>query len=141
MIRTKGIVHFSLAVSDIAASARFFADILGVEVLEARPAMAFLRTGNDCFALVKSKTPIDPNPGDEHHLHHAFWVDAEAYDDAVRFLADKGIRVFFEEDRPPPANFSGRRAYFHDPDRNVIEIIDWTNPTKVDPARTEAAAT
>ena len=84
MIKTKGIVHFSLAVSDIARSARFFEEILGVEVLEARPAMAFLKTGDDCFALVKSKTPIDPNPGDEHHLHHAFWVDAEGYDDAVR---------------------------------------------------------
>ena len=34
MIRTKGIVHFSLAVSDIARSARFFEEILGVEVME-----------------------------------------------------------------------------------------------------------
>jgi catechol 2,3-dioxygenase-like lactoylglutathione lyase family enzyme len=139
MIRTKGVVHFSLGVSDIATSARFFEEILGVEVLEERPAMAFLKTGNDCFALVKSKNPIDPNPGDEHNLHHAFWVDADAYDDAVRFLGEKGIRVFFEEDRPPP-NFSGRRAYFHDPDRNVIEIIDWTNPSKADPRQEQAAA-
>ena len=39
------------------------------------------------------------------------------------FLAEKGIRIFKEEDRRS-GTFQGRSAYFHDPDRNVLEIID-----------------
>jgi catechol 2,3-dioxygenase-like lactoylglutathione lyase family enzyme len=50
-------------------------------------------------------------------------VSAQAYDDALKFLASKGIAVFKEEDRRA-GTFQGRSAYFHDPDRNVIEIID-----------------
>jgi len=39
------------------------------------------------------------------------------------FLARRGIRIFKEEDRRS-GTFQGRSAYFHDPDRNVLEIID-----------------
>ena len=45
------------------------------------------------------------------------------YDRAKKFLAENNIRIFKEEDRPT-GTFQGRSAYFHDPDRNVIEIID-----------------
>jgi len=129
MIKTKGVVHFSLPVSDVGRSVAFYTEILGMELSEKRKKMAFLRTGNDHFMLTESETPIEPNKGDGTMNHHAFWVDADKYDDYVAFLKSKGIRILYEEDRPPPANFSGRRAYFHDPDRNVLEIIDWTNPT------------
>jgi hypothetical protein len=33
------------------------------------------------------------------------------------------VRIFKEEDRKH-GTFRGRSAYFHDPDRNVIEIMD-----------------
>ncbi len=46
-----------------------------------------------------------------------------------------------EEDRPPPVNFSGRRACFQVSDRSVPEIIDGTKSTKADPAPRPAAAT
>jgi catechol 2,3-dioxygenase-like lactoylglutathione lyase family enzyme len=50
-------------------------------------------------------------------------VSAPDYDAAKAFLAQRGIRIFKEEDRRS-GTFQGRSAYFHDPDRNVIEIID-----------------
>ena len=50
-------------------------------------------------------------------------VTKEEYDRAKAFLAAKGIAIFKEEDRRS-GTFQGRSAYFHDPDRNVIEIID-----------------
>lgn len=130
MIETKGVVHFTIPVTDIERSLAFYTDILGMQVSEKREKMVFLRTGNDHFMLTKAGGPIEPNPGDETMCHHAFWVDGDKYDGYVDFLKSKGIKILYEEDRPPPANFSGRRAYFHDPDRHVLEIIDWTNPTK-----------
>lgn len=131
MIKTKGVVHFSLPVTDIQRSLAFYRDILGMEVSEEREMMVFLRTGNDHFMITKAPGPVNVDQTDtDTACHQAFWVDGDKYDDYVQELKDKGINVFFEEDRPPPANFSGRRAYFHDPDMHILEIIDWGNPTK-----------
>jgi catechol 2,3-dioxygenase-like lactoylglutathione lyase family enzyme len=86
--------------------------------------MRFMKAGeDDYFVLTFSENPIDPNRGDKHEIHHAFRVTGEEYDRAKRFLAERGIRIFKEEDRTS-GTFRGRSAYFHDPDRNVIEIID-----------------
>ena len=130
MIKTRGVVNFSLPVTDIEKSTAFYTETLGMEIYEKRENIVFLRTGNDHFMLTKSDDPIKPSDGDETRCHHAFWVEAEKYDEHVAFLKSKDIRILYEEDRPPPANFSGRRAYFHDSDKHVLEIIDWTNPTK-----------
>ena len=46
-----------------------------------------------------------------------------AYDEAKAHLAKHGVRIFKEEDRRD-GTFQGRSAYFHDPFRNVIEIMD-----------------
>lgn len=131
MIKTKGVVHFTLPVSDIQRSLAFYRDILGMEVSEEREMMVFLRTGNDHFMVTKAPGPVNVGQEDTDTMcHHAFWVDGDKYDEYVEDLRSNGIDVYFEEDRPPPANFSGRRAYFHDPDKHILEIIDWGNPTK-----------
>ena len=85
--------------------------------------MVFMRAGADCFVLTYSQNPTDPNAGNAHDIHHAFRVTAQDYEQAKIFLAEKGIRIFKEEDRRS-GTFQGRSAYFHDPDRNVLEIID-----------------
>ncbi len=43
---------------------------------------------------------------------------------ALGYLAENGIRVFKDEERHGKAVFTGRSAYFHDPDRNVLELHD-----------------
>ena len=50
-------------------------------------------------------------------------VSAAEYDRAMRLLPSMGIEFIKQEDRRK-GTFQGRSAYFHDPDRNVIEIID-----------------
>lgn len=55
-------------------------------------------------------------------MHHAFRVDVDAYEDAKRHLLASGIEIIFEEERREGV-FHGRQCYFHDPDRNVLEII------------------
>jgi catechol 2,3-dioxygenase-like lactoylglutathione lyase family enzyme len=85
--------------------------------------MVFMQSGDDNFVLTYSENPIDPNRDEKHDIHSAFRVTPEEYDRAKQFLAEKGIKIIKEEDRGK-GTFQGRSAYFHDPDRNVIEIID-----------------
>ena len=123
MIKTKGVVHFTIPVSHPERSEKFYREILGLEVILRVPSigMIFMKTGEDYLILTKSKTPIAPNPGDEIHIHHAFKVDIDAYEESVAFLKDNDIEILLEEDRRSGV-FIGRQAYFHDPDQNVLEI-------------------
>jgi catechol 2,3-dioxygenase-like lactoylglutathione lyase family enzyme len=123
MIETKGVVHFTISVSDTDRSEAFYRDVLGLNVVQKIPSagMVFLTSGDDYIILTRSKTPIDPNPGKEFLVHHAFRIDVDKYDEAIAHLKDHGVAPFFEEDRRDGI-FIGRQAYFHDPDRNVLEI-------------------
>src|ERR1044071_741398 len=124
MLKTQGVLHFAIPVTDLARSERFYVGILGMEKIRRTGHMVFLRAaGRDNFVLTYSEKPIDPNPQGKHEIHSAFRLTSEEYDRAKAFLASKGIKIFKEEDRRT-GTFQGRSAYFLDPDRNVIEIID-----------------
>ncbi len=125
MIKTKGLAHFTIPVTDTVRSMEFYTEILGMQPIQVNHdiGMVFLDTGGDCVILAKSNAKIDP---DDHNLHHAFIVDAEDYEDAKASLAEKGVDVIWEEDRQGGA-VNGPRAYFHDPDGNVLEIINLTS--------------
>lgn len=123
MIQTEGFVHFTIPVKDLDISEEFYSTVLGLKRLRRNHHMVFLNAHGVSFVLTYSENPIDPNAGDKHDIHTAFRVTAEEYDKAKDFLAGKGIRIFKEENRDS-GTFQGRSAYFHDPDRNVIEIID-----------------
>lgn len=128
MIATKGIVHFTIPVSDLERSLEFYTDILGMTLIRKYAHMAFLRAGDDDRITILGKTDaIHPDNGKETVIHHAYRVESDAYQQALAFVREKGIEVIFEEDRPSPATIAGPRFYFHDPDKNVIEILDWTN--------------
>lgn len=123
MIKTHGVLHFTIPVKDLDRSEKFYKEILGMQRLRRNDHMVFMQSNDDNFVLTYSEKPIDPNPDDKHDIHSAFRVTQEEYDRAKVFLRDKGIPLIKEEDRNK-GTFQGRSAYFHDPDRNVIEIID-----------------
>ena len=123
MIQTEGFVHFTIPVKDLDTSEEFYTSVLGLKKLRRNNHMVFLDAHGTSFVLTYSENSIDPNVGDKHDIHTAFRVSPEEYDKARTFLSEKGIRIFKEENRDG-GTFHGRSAYFHDPDRNVIEIID-----------------
>lgn len=124
MIKMKGLTHFTIPVTDLRKSKDFYIDTLGFDFVRENPHMVFCKCENDYFVLTRSENPVDPNPGDSHDIHTAFYVDSDEYDRALKYLAEQGIRVFKDEERHGDATFTGRSAYFHDPDRNVIELLD-----------------
>ena len=123
MIKTQGVLHFTIPVKDLDRSEKFYKEILGMQRVRRNDHMVFLQAGEDNFVLTYSEKPIDPNRENQHDIHSAFRVTPEEYDRAKKFLAEKGIPIIKEEDRQK-GTFQGRSAYFHDPDRNVIEIMD-----------------
>jgi catechol 2,3-dioxygenase-like lactoylglutathione lyase family enzyme len=128
MLKVEGVLHFTIPVKDLDRSEKFYTEILGLKKMRRNNHMVFMRTeSNNYLVLTYSENPIDPNRGNAHDIHSAFRVTAEEYDRAKAFLAAKGIALIKEEDRRS-GTFQGRSAYFHDPDRNVIEIIDLQRP-------------
>ena len=125
MIETTGVVHFTIPVSDLDRSEAFYRDILGLETVSRAPEpfnLLFMKSGEDYVVLAKSKTPINPNEGDERFVHHAFGVALDKYEESRAYLAEKGVHIIHEEERVDGV-FRGKQAHFHDPDRNVLEII------------------
>ena len=121
MIKTNGLVHMMIPVSDTARSLEFYCGLLGLELIADHGHLVFCRSGDDFILLGKFEVPIKSNVGDDHRIHQAFHVSDAEYDFALALFKEKGIRVFKEELRDKDV-FVGRSAYFHDPDRNVIEI-------------------
>ena len=124
MIKMKGLTHFTIPVKDLKRSKKFYCETLGFDFVRENPHMVFCKCEDDYFVLTHSEKPIDPNPDDRHEIHTAFYVDSDEYDRALKFLDEQGIRVFKTEERESGATFTGRSAYFHDPDRNVLELHD-----------------
>lgn len=133
MIEPRSVVHFSIAVSDLDASQKFYTEILGLTLVQAAPAsgMVFLRAGNDHVILAKSDAPLQRDAKDSRRAHHAFKVDSEKYEDAKTFLASRGVEVFEEEDRKKGV-FVGRQFYVRDPDGTVIEFTEWDGTSRLD---------
>jgi len=124
MIKMKGLTHFTIPVKDLKKSKEFYCETLGFDLVRENPHMVFCKCQDDYFVLTYSENAVDPNPGDSHDIHTAFYVDADEYDRALVYLKENDIRVFKDEERHGDATFTGRSAYFHDPDRNVIELLD-----------------
>jgi len=127
MPEIKGVAHFSIPVSDIAKSTKFYTDMVGMKHLFTVPngALAFLDAGGVCVILVKREVPINRQEESSDGVHHSFIVDSAAYQPALDHLRKNGIDVFFEEDRRGGV-VNGPRAYFRDPDGTVLEYIDLT---------------
>lgn len=123
MIKTKGVVHFTIPVTDTRRSKEFYCKWLGMKVLrdtEGR-GMVFLDSGGDCVILAKVKGPI--STAGERDVHHSFLVEHADYAPALAELKAGGVKFLYDEDRRDGV-IDGPRAYFEDPDGNVLEIID-----------------
>jgi catechol 2,3-dioxygenase-like lactoylglutathione lyase family enzyme len=133
MIEPRSVVHFSIAVSDLDVSRRFYTEVLGLKHVQTslNLGLVFLMAGSDYVLLAKSDTRIERSAKDARRAHHAFKVDADKYEEAKALLAAKGVEVFEEEDRKTGV-FVGRQFYIRDPDGTVIEFTEWDGVSKLD---------
>jgi catechol 2,3-dioxygenase-like lactoylglutathione lyase family enzyme len=124
----KGVAHFSIPVSNVERSVKFYTEIVGCRFLAQRPdqGITFLDAGGVCLLLIKRSAPIMRGPPEmSDGVHHAFMIGENEYRSVVDGLRAKGVEVFFEEDRRG-GTIDGPRAYFRDPDGTVLEFINRT---------------
>lgn len=123
MIKTEGVLHFTIPVKDLDRAEKFYTELLGFEKVGRTERIVFLRAGGDFFNLTYSENPITHNAGNRHEIHSAFRVTPQIYDATLKLLPTRGVEIFKEENRESGV-FVGRSAYIRDPDGNVIEFID-----------------
>jgi glyoxylase I family protein len=117
LLKTSGVHHVSINVSDVAAATHFYTEVLGLPLRSDRPEFSFdgawIDIGNQQLHLIAGDVP------DALGQHFAFEVaDLDA---AVADLRAKGITI--TDPRPVGAR---RQSFFHDPCGNYLELLEVT---------------
>jgi catechol 2,3-dioxygenase-like lactoylglutathione lyase family enzyme len=123
MLKTEGVLHFTIPVKNLDRSEQFYREKLGFAKIGRTDRIVFMRAGDDYFNLTYSENPITQNAAGRHEIHSAFRVTPQVYEQILQELPENGVEIFKQEDRKVGV-FVGRSAYIRDPDGNVIEFID-----------------
>ena len=117
-----GVSELVLEVVDLEAAERFYADLLGLPVVERWPhreAIWIMAGERTRIGLWRPQVGLAGGRGGVH-VHFAMHIAEDDYDAAVARLRGRGQQV--EEMRFEGA---GRSAYLTDPDGNVVELWTW----------------
>ena len=125
MFETEGIDHVAIAVRDVAASARWYQEVLGLRRLHEEvwgdfPAMVGAGTTAIALFPVTGETPKPRPDRDTIAMRHvAFRVSRLNFDTAKQRLAGLGME-FHEQDHQ-----IARSIYFSDPDGHEVELTTY----------------
>jgi catechol 2,3-dioxygenase-like lactoylglutathione lyase family enzyme len=106
-----GVAYVSLYVDDVAVTRRFYADVLGLAVVEQGDWGLVLRAGSiDLF--------VHPR-GDHARQHVEITFDVDDADAAIHALGRAGVRVV---DEPADREWGDRDGAVEDPDGNTVYL-------------------
>ena len=126
-MRTKGIHHVVLTVTDVARSTEFYRKVLGMQVLQSGEAGSVLADGDGMLCLQRGRTPSQGDRFDEKRIglnHVAFSVagrsELEATFEVLAGLNVQSAGIEFDPD--------GQAEYvcFRDPDNIQVEVYVWS---------------
>ncbi len=131
-MQVKKFLHTRMRVSDMEQTIQFYADVLGLEVLERKVSprgshLAFLKVPNsDELIELTSFPPSGPVKVQEDLIHLAFQV--ESLDDAIAWLNAKGVKV---TDGPTQTSSGSRFIFIDAPDGYEVELIERPSDIKI----------
>ncbi len=122
--------HIALNVRDLAASAAFYGQTLGLKEIEnktRRPTIRwFAFDGHRAIHLITG--PDEPPPARPLAAHFA--LSTTNFDETLKYLAEKGVAYINLAGEPGKFSFRAdgvRQAYFQDPDNYWVEVCE-ANP-------------
>lgn len=124
-MRVKKLLHTRMRVSDLDQTIQFYAEVLGLEVLERKTSprgsqLAFLKVPNsDELIELTSFPPSGPVRVQEDLVHLAFQV--ESLDETIVSLNAKGVKV---TDGPTQTSSGSRFIFIDAPDGYEVELIE-----------------
>ena len=117
-MKTQGLNHIQIAVSNLERSLAFYTGLLGMHELFREGPLVFLQSaeGNDIFTLRQAQGPVDSSAGGMQHF--GFAVRQEDHAAAVEEARKFGAEVLDVGQHGDDILY----AYIKDPDGYVIEI-------------------
>jgi len=121
----RSIKETCIYVKDLERTKEFYSGKLGLPLISLVPGRhVFFRAGSSvllCFLAEETlKETILPPHGATGKIHFAFEVNREEYPLSLKQVKDLGIEILHEHSWKN----SIHSFYFHDPDGNVVEIIE-----------------
>lgn len=123
-----GLDHLVIAVSDYERSNRFYADVVGTEVVELDRGRYAYRLPNrqqlnvhgpGSSPVPRARTPVRPGNSDV-----CFVWDGPA-EEAIEHLLSHGVEIELGPVERIGAGGRGRSVYFRDPDGTLLEFISY----------------
>jgi catechol 2,3-dioxygenase-like lactoylglutathione lyase family enzyme len=112
--------HIVIPAHDRWASAKFLADILGLEAGPEWSHFVPVRTQNGVTLDFRDRDDFRPQ-------HYAFLVSDAEFDAALARIRSGGVKHYanFRRERPGEINhlYGGRGVYFDDPNGHLLELI------------------
>ena len=112
-------------VTDLERTKAFYTDTLGLPLISlVKGRHVFFRAGESvllCFIAAQTEKEAElPPHGARGSVHFAFEVSRQDYAAALQKISEAAIPVLHQQVWP-----NGLRSfYFHDPDKNLVEIIE-----------------
>jgi catechol 2,3-dioxygenase-like lactoylglutathione lyase family enzyme len=123
-IPVTGVSELVLEVVDLEAAERFYAEVLGLPVVERwehRDAVWVMAGDRTRIGLWRPQVGLAGGRGGVH-VHYAMHIDPADYESAVERLRAHG----YEPQEEEFDSYGGSRAlYVTDPDGNVVELWTW----------------
>ena len=124
----RGLGEIALRVGDLESMARFYEEVVGLELMRRFPNAVFFRIAEgfgghtQILALFdRNAMPgyqgLDPKKTTLDHL--AFEIPLEDYENEKRRIEEKGVSVRTQEF----GWVHWRSLFFHDPEQNLVELV------------------
>ena len=119
--------HIALVVRNLAASAAFYGELLGLKEIENKTGRSTIRwfafDGPRAIHLITG--PDEPPPERPRSEH--FCLSTPHFDATLKYLAGRGVRYVDVAGEPMTFNLRGdgvRQTYFQDPDNYWVEVCE-----------------